>query len=163
MKNKHIKPRVTAWLTILMPGLALAQTAVTAAGGEATGTGGSASYSVGQVAYSSNLNKNMRISAGVQQPYEIFSLSAVQPIAKASVRVYPNPAKEYLEIRTDLPGGSLQYKLFDQQGRLCQSGALRETQTHIDLHHLPAAMYFLHVVTLESTPVQTFKITKHTP
>jgi len=52
----------------------LAQTAIPAAGGNATGSGGTVSYSVGQLTYNTYQGSVGTVSEGVQQPYEILTI-----------------------------------------------------------------------------------------
>ena len=69
-----------------------AQTAISAAGGDATGTGGSVSYSVGQLTYITNTGTNGSVSEGVQQPYEILTIGMDEAKGiSLAYSVHPNP------------------------------------------------------------------------
>jgi hypothetical protein len=67
---------------LLLSGLGLtglqAQEVIPAVGGNASGSGGSVSYSVGQVAYQTHTGTNGSVVEGVQQPYEISVLTAIE-------------------------------------------------------------------------------------
>ena len=67
---------------VLLLGLGLtglqAQTSVNATGGDASGSGGSVSYSVGQVVYTTNTGTSGSVAQGVQQPYEISVVTAIE-------------------------------------------------------------------------------------
>jgi hypothetical protein len=60
---------------LLVTQLMYSQQTIPTSGGEVTGCGGSSSYSVGQVVYATHTGSNGSISQGVQQSYEIFTLS----------------------------------------------------------------------------------------
>ena len=77
-----------------------AQESVNATGGDASGSGGSASYSVGQVVYTTNVGTNGSVSQGVQQPYEISVVTAIEEAKgiNLTVTAYPNPTTDYLSL-----------------------------------------------------------------
>ena len=89
---------------ILLFGIGLtglqAQTSGNATGGNASGSGGSVSYSVGQVVYTTNIGTNGSVAQGVQQPYEISVVTAIEQTKTINLLVtaYPNPATDYLTL-----------------------------------------------------------------
>ena len=88
MKHKKIK------LSVLLLGIGMtvqAQQATTTSGGDASGSGGTAAFSVGQVVYTANTNASGTLSQGVQQAYEIFTLSIKETELNISLKVFPNP------------------------------------------------------------------------
>ena len=54
-----------------------AQSQTTASGGEASGSGGTVSYTVGQTAYQTNVGTGGTVTEGLQQAYEIFSVTGI--------------------------------------------------------------------------------------
>jgi len=83
----------------------LAQQTVSSAGGNAaTGGGGTVSYTVGQVAYTTITNGvNGSVAQGVQQPYEISVVTALEEANDISLEfsVYPNPFTDYLILKIE--------------------------------------------------------------
>jgi hypothetical protein len=71
----------------------IAQTAIPASGSDWT-----ASYSLGQVVYTKNTGTNGSSSQGVQQPYEISVITAIDETKDILLEflVYPNPATYFL-------------------------------------------------------------------
>jgi hypothetical protein len=138
------------------------QSAIPAAGGDASGTGGSVSYSVGQLFFKSHSGSDASVQEGVQQPFEISVLSAL-PEAKGinlSLRAYPNPTSAYLTLEVkDLDFQALNFQLYDIQGRLLHGGEISSTYTAIEMTKLDASMYFLKVIH-KNREIQVFKIIK---
>ena len=157
-------------IAVLLLGLALtglqAQESINSKGGNATGSGGSASYSVGQVFYTTNTGSNGSEAQGVQQPYEISVVTAIEEAKSInlSVSAYPNPTSDYLELKVDasttLSIQSMTYQLYDMNGKILQSNKITGNQTNIDMNRLVPATYFLKVV-LGNIEVKTFKIIKN--
>ncbi len=90
MKHSRIK---TALFVLLNTIGLYAQETVPATGGDAIGSGGSSSYTIGQVVYTINTGTNGTAINGVQQPYEISTITAIE-MAKdigLSFSVYPKP------------------------------------------------------------------------
>jgi hypothetical protein len=98
--------------------LIYSQQTVPTSGGDATGTGGSSSYSVGQIVYTTHTGSNGDISQGVQQSYEIFTLSnASLSTVNLTATTYPNPTSDYVVLAiSDINLTDLSYALYDIQG-----------------------------------------------
>jgi len=129
-----------------------AQEAIPATGGEASGSGGSASYTVGQVVYTTSVGTNGNsIAEGVQQPYEISVITSI-PEAKGislNISAYPNPTTNYLTVKVDastlLSIQSLQYQVFDINGKLLQTVKATGQETKIETNNLVNGNYFVKV------------------
>ena len=138
-----------------------AQESPTASGGDASGSGGTAAFSVGQIVYTANTNASGTLSQGVQQAYEIFTLSIKETELNISLKVFPNPTLDNLTLQiSDYKNEKLSYQLFDMQGKLLNNGQVNAQQTEINTSLLPAAIYFIHVFSQENEKVQSFKIIK---
>jgi hypothetical protein len=139
-----------------------AQQATTASGGDASGSGGTAAFSVGQVVYTANTNASGTVSQGVQQAYEIFTLSIKETELNISLKAFPNPTLDNLTLQiSDYKNEKLSYQLYDIQGRLLNNGQIVAQQTNIEMTSLPTAIYFINVVNQENQKVQSFKIVKN--
>jgi hypothetical protein len=158
---KHIKIK----LSVLLLGIGMtvqAQQATTASGGDASGSGGTAAFSVGQVVYTANTNASGTVSQGVQQAYEIFTLSIKETELNISLKAFPNPTLDNLTLQIrDYNNEKLSYQLYDIQGRLLNNGQIEAQQTNIEMTSLPTAIYFINVVNQENQKVQSFKIIKN--
>lgn len=152
--------------TVLLLGLGLtglqAQESVNATGRNASGSGGSVSYSVGQVAYQTHTAANGSVSEGVQQPYEISVVTAIEEAKgiNLSVSAYPNPTTDYLTLEVkNFELSKLHYQLYDMNGKLLQSEKITGKRTSVVMNHLISASYFVKVFQARQE-IKTFKIIK---
>lgn len=156
--------RTFTYSFFLVFGLAIninAQKAVLATGSNATGSNGSLSYSVGQIDYY-NKGSNNQIMEGVQQAYEITTLSTNETSAadKKDILLYPNPFKDFvfLDFTTNDYKNS-EYQLFDSSGKLLKEEKIKESKSEFNFSTLPSAMYIIRV-NQNGKNLKTFKIIK---
>ncbi|MEO1713647.1 MAG: T9SS type A sorting domain-containing protein, partial [Bacteroidota bacterium] len=75
--------------------------------------------------------------------------SITQEISPLQVKLYPNPAADwlYLHLGQVASSGVLSFQLLDAQGRIQQTGTLPEAQTTylLDVASLPSGTYFLQI------------------
>ncbi|WKL49755.1 T9SS type A sorting domain-containing protein [Flavobacterium pectinovorum] len=75
-------------------------------------------------------------------PLEFATLGTVQnELNEVSFKLYPNPALE--EIFVDKMASDFDYKIFNVQGILVNSGTLKNGNTRIKIESLPAGVYFI--------------------
>ncbi len=162
MRHKRLKLSAVLLLGLGLTGLQ-AQESVNATGGNASGSGGSASYSVGQVVYTTNTGTNGSLAQGVQQPYEISVVTAIEQAKgiSLSVTAYPNPTTDYLTLEVkDFELSTLHFQLFDMNGKLLQNEKITGNQTSISMSNLVPANYLVKVIQGDKD-VKTFKIIKN--
>jgi hypothetical protein len=137
------------------------QEAVVAAGSNASSGTGNVSYSVGQIVYTTNDNPNFSVAQGIQQPFEISTLSIDEHIpAKIQLSAYPNPTVDYLTLDVDsLDTESLQYVLIDISGKLIREEKITTQLTSINFTAIPSTTYLIKV-TANGKNIKTFKIIK---
>ena len=162
MRQKRLKLSTVLLLGLGLTGLQ-AQESVNATGGNALGDGGSVSYSVGQVVYTTNTGTNGSVAQGVQQPYEISVVTAIEDAKgiNLSVSAYPNPTTDYLTLSIDAFNiSNLSYQLYDMNGKVLQSKKITGNQTNIAMSSLVPSIYFVRVITGNQS-VKVFKIIKN--
>lgn len=145
-------------------GGAVAQQALPAAGGEASGSGGSASYTLGQLSYTAKTVSGGMVSTGVQQTYEVSVVSGMEEGSGIHLHLaaYPNPVAAQLTIEVDMPtakGRKLSYHLYDLNGRLLQQQEISGTKTELRVEELAPATYILKV-NAGNKELKTFRILK---
>ncbi|KIC61717.1 T9SS type A sorting domain-containing protein [Chryseobacterium taiwanense] len=150
------------FILLLVPFFLLkAQSAVLATGADATGGNGSVSYSVGQIDYLIK-GSNREISEGVQQVYEITTLSINETVTSTEndILLYPNPFKDYLYL--DFTANNFkgsEYQIFDAQGKLIKTDKIIQSKSEFNFSFLPSAMYIIRI-NRNGENLKTFKIIK---
>jgi hypothetical protein len=76
------------------------QATIPATGGNATGSGGSVSYTIGQILYNTFSGTNGTVAQGIQQPYEISVVTAIENTEGIALEyiVYPNPTRGLIKL-----------------------------------------------------------------
>jgi hypothetical protein len=136
-----------------------AQKALLATGSNAIGGNGSLSYSVGQIDFTTKGNQVME---GVQQAYEIITLSTVETAGaeKKDILLYPNPFKDFLFVDfTTNDYRNSEFQLFDSSGKLLKQDKIKESKSEFNFSELPSAMYIIRI-NQNGKNIKTFKIIK---
>lgn len=161
MRHKRLK---LSAILLLVSGLTVlqAQESINASGGDASGSGGSVSYSVGQVFYSTTTGTNGSVAEGVQQPYEISTVTAIEDDIgiNLSISVFPNPVKDCLTLEVkDFELSNFHFQLYDINGRILRNEKIASYQTSIVMRNLVPATYFVRVIQ-GNKELKVFKIIK---
>ena len=139
------------------------QSAIAATGGSATGSGGSVTYTVGQVAYSTFTGSNGSVAQGVQQPWEISTVTAIEKTEGITLEmsVYPNPTGGELKLTIkDFNDKNLRYRLYDMNGLLLQDRKIDAEETEISLQDYSSTMYLLRIIS-NKQEIKVFKIVRN--
>jgi hypothetical protein len=140
-----------------------AQSTIPASGGNATGIGGSVSYTAGQITSITISGTNGTVAQGVQQPYEISVVTAIEEALGISleIAVYPNPATDFVMLKiVNYEVHNLRYQLYDIYGSLLQDNKVEGSETGIVMSRYVSATFFLKV-TDNNKVIKTFKIIKN--
>lgn len=140
-----------------------AQSTITTSGGNASGSGGSVSYTIGQIANNTLSGTNGTITQGVQQPYEISVLTALESAGEITLEsiVYPNPTRGLIKLIIESSGDEdLRFRLYDINGVLLQEKKIESRETEITMENVSAAVYFLKLIK-NNKEVKVFKIVKN--
>jgi len=165
MKHHHLK----IILILLLFGIKSlsAQEAIKASGGEASDDRGSVSYTIGQVLYTTNTGSNGSSTEGVQQPYEIYVITAIEDHLGINLMVsaYPNPTTNFITLKVDeYDANNLFYYLYDFSGKLIENKKVRGNEARISMNKLIPETYLLKIVERKrstSKEIKTFKIIKN--
>jgi hypothetical protein len=138
------------------------QMTISSTGGNASGSGGSVSFTAGQVTYNTYSGTTGSVAQGVQQPYEISVVTAVENTESITLgyKVYPNPTSGVLILTAKLSDtGNSRFRLYDLNGILLQDMLIESDLTEIDVQFLSPGIYFLSVIQ-DNQEVKVFKIIK---
>lgn len=139
-----------------------AQEVIPATGGDASGNGGSVSYSVGQVFYKTHTGTSSTLSQGVQQPFRISVVNAIEEANGISLElsVFPNPATDFIRLKIErFEIQQVSYQLYDITGNIILSNKVESNETNILMQNFLPAVYFLKVFK-DKKEVKVFKIIK---
>jgi hypothetical protein len=162
MRYKKMKLSVAFFLSLGLSGLQ-AQESLNTTGMNASGSGGSVNYSIGQMVYIVSTGPNGSVAEGIQQPFEISIVTAIEETKgiNLSVMAYPNPTNDYLTLSIDeFDFTNLSYQLYDIQEKLLQTEKITGKQTNIAMVNLVPAIYFIKVIQ-ENRELKIFKIIKN--
>ena len=156
-----MKTIIVLTFSIIFSFASQSQDTVAISGGEASGSGGTSSYTLGQVFYTATTTGNGSISQGVQQSFELFTLSNQQLMTvNLEALVYPNPSSDYVKLNiTDSTLTDLNYILMNIQGKVLSSAKISSLYTPISLYGLSVGTYVLKV-SQKNNELKTFKIIK---
>ncbi|NHM00595.1 T9SS type A sorting domain-containing protein [Flavobacterium difficile] len=156
MKKKII------YLILLFSSIGFAQKDIVFSGGNGSGPGGSVSFTFGQIAVTEISGTNGKMSQGVQQPIEIYTLSSEQFMLDYQIGLFPNPAIHSITLTLDKYEelNQITYLMFDVTGKLVRNGKLTNNETIINVSDLASATYFLNMLD-GGKLIKTFKIIKN--
>ena len=140
-----------------------AQETVTSTGGNVAGSGGSVSYTVGQVLINTISGTNGTVAQGVQQPYEISVVTALENVRKITIEclIYPNPTGGSVKLVFEsFDYENLRFRLYDINGVLLQDKKVESRETEISMENLSSSVYLLKVI-INNKEVKVFKIVKN--
>jgi len=108
-----------------------------------------------------NLYISLRMANKIRKitfnPYPCVTLSVNEQSNKQVVSIYPNPAKEEINIEGAQPHTT--YRLFNAVGSVVQHGSLKQNSNSITINHLPPGLYLL-AITDEEGKRTVHKIVK---
>lgn len=160
---KHIKFLFSSvFLSLMFAAVLQAQTAIPASGGNSSGTGGSVSYTAGQIMYQVISGSSGTVSPGVQQPYEISILTAIENTEGITLdyKVYPNPVADILTlIIRPFETEKVRFRLYDLNGVFLQDKEITGEVTEVSMQNLSASFYIMKIM-IDQKEVKTFKIIK---
>ena len=130
-------------------------------GGGVSGPSGNVSYSIGQTFYEAVVSSGGSVSLGVQSSYEVTETLG-QEIAEISLslKVYPNPTTDILNLRLDLTDHQrYSYELYDLAGKMLGKRPVLGKVTEIPISSYPSGTYLLKV-SKGNRSVKVFKVIK---
>lgn len=144
MKKINLLPVL---LPVILPVCLAAQSmtllVVGASGGDVTTAAGTLHWTVGETAVAGRPASGLYWGEGFQQAWVAPLVSAGDPgdAQAVSLTAYPNPAAQYLNVETDMPG--LQAQMFDLAGRPVTDLIQVNGFARFVLGALPAGFYLL--------------------
>ena len=156
----HLNLKISSVLFLVICFSINSQEAMVISGGDYNGSNGSISFSVGQVFTSFHSDSNSSLLEGVQQPFEISTLTVDSVEEELLFNVFPIPTSNTLHLKfNNLTHENLTYEVINLQGKLILSGQIINSETIVDLKTLESSMYILKISSYNKV-VSTRKIIK---
>lgn len=95
-------------------------------------------------------NYNDQKGYGILNFYKTYQTLSVTDVKKTQVKIYPNPAKNFINISTEKPIQSIE--IYDVLGRLIKT----ETKNNINVSQLAKGNYFLKIKTRDQELIEKF-------
>ena len=131
---------------------------IVAAGGSSEGM----SYSIGQPFYEIYTYDKGTMTLGVQQVYEITTVSIKDIELDISVKLFPNPTSNQITIYIhDSFENPLMYKLYDAHGKILENAEFLGQNSQISLGAYSGGMYFLQIIDPKQRKLKSFRIIKN--
>lgn len=108
---------------------------------------------------------NGSVAEGVQQPYEISTITGIEAISvDITISTFPNPITDHLILQIEDTDGlktqTMSYQIFDNSSKLLWNEKITSSQTRISMSNLVPAVYFVKVME-GNKDLKTFKIIKN--
>ncbi len=143
--------------------IARGQSTISSSGGNGSGSGGTVSSTVGQVTCKTFSGTNGSVAQGVQQPYEISVVTAIENTETITLglKIRPNPTAGIIILTVILSdNANYRYRLYDMNGALIGDKVIESDETEINMENLSPAIYFLEVLQ-DNMEVKVFRIIKN--
>ena len=141
-----------------------AQFRTVSAGGDVSNNSGSVSYTLGLIDYLSVDNNSGRISQGIQIPSlftsDVNNLDgADQILLNKKLIVFPNPATDYIFIKSAGFTQQLKYQLYNLMGSILDQGLILQDETRLPIYPYAVGSYFLSIQNNDGE-IKRFKVIK---
>ena len=151
------------WVCLLAPRLQAQSTApevLASTGGDSP----QVSWTAGEAVVSTHASGSILLTQGFHQPNLVVT-SIDEPIdvrPAAEITVFPNPVSDQLNVRIENASGTIQFTVFDVQGKLLiqETEALSNGTYSYDFSSFSSGSYFLRAVDEAGNSFKTFKILK---
>ncbi len=157
MKNRIITITITIFLATAL--FSPAQEVVSSAGKTSSVSGYAVSWTLGEPVIQTWSSGNTKVTQGFHQSR--LTVTPASIIANdLEIKVYPNPAGQFVNIHySKLPDKS-RYTLYNLAGERLNEGEIRETITRVNLQNQASGSYLLKLTDGKSNAIQSFKIVK---
>jgi hypothetical protein len=137
----------------------IAQVSPIAGGGSSKGNKGSISYSIGVVNFVQTSNRDINLSQGLQNPFELFLVT--KDDTRGNFLVYPNPTNDVsFIVEKKYSGENLKYTIVDINGKVLERNSSISNKTKISLQQYNSGIYYLQIIK-KNKNVGVFKILKY--
>ena len=112
------------------------QKAIVSSGGSISNDFGKIDYTIGEPFFDEIRGANNSIKSGVQQVYIINNLGTIENYLSKKISAYPNPSKDFVNIKIDVFKEGFVLLLFNEEGLLIRRQELKNSTTTVDVSFL---------------------------
>jgi len=144
--------------TLLFWGNINSQQLISCSGGHFETVSYSLSWSIGEISTETYNSGSIILTQGIHQHY--FSITEIENnlSKEINVKVFPNPATNYLNIETN--SNELFYSISDITGKIIIEGKTFGKENIIKISKLHKSIYLLRISNIKTNQTKTFKIIK---
>jgi hypothetical protein len=125
---------------------AKAQQVIAPAGSFFQSSSGALSYTLGEVVVDTWAVGNTAFTQGFQQPKIIVTVIRELPDLNFSIMAYPNPTADIVKLKAEKErSGSLEYTLYNLNGKLLLKGRLGNGESEISMEPFTTGSYLLKI------------------
>jgi len=118
------------------------------------------SWTIGEIVIETLTGTSNILTQGFHQTKLIAVAIDELPYLGFEIKAFPNPTQDYLILKVSKDKlNSMQYKLYDMQGKLLQNKLIKESETEIYFKDLAPSSYLIKVIEMNKE-IKTFIIVK---
>lgn len=117
------------------------------------------SWTLGEPVIATGSSGSYSLTQGFHQPKLTVTSTDILAI-DLNIKVYPNPAQEFVTINSEQLLENARYALFSLSGEKLMEGKIRSSTTRLNLEKMASGTYILKLSGENNRPLQTYKIVK---
>lgn len=133
---------------------------IAGAGSEGTSGGYHLSWTLGEAAIASHVQTDATLLQGFQQPNYFFDVLVEEPGSGYEIKLFPNPASQWITVKINGPAALLKAELFDLLGRKLSGENIHPPVAQLNLGSLPPATYLLRILNEKKERVGVWRVQK---
>lgn len=162
MKDTNYQIYLLLFGSIFWLGNLNAQSSFNALGGDIENESGSIAYSFAQPFSAVVSASNGSVEVGTQHAYAVIPTNSTQLEPEISIRVFPNPASDYISVVFDESLlKTYELTLVDLNGNTLSNSRLEGMEKQIDMTDLAPGTYILNIISTDKSSSKNFKIIKY--
>lgn len=152
------KSKLAAYcLGVLFVSSVSAQSAITSGGDSGSSGNYALSWSLGELSISTLTSSNYILTQGLHQGIYVEPIPLNTGVSSFNIEVFPNPAKEWIEIANRNSNSKWSYTILNQKGKaITAKGEILDAKHRVDLENIPSGLYFIQIKDQDQS--QSFKL-----
>lgn len=111
--------------------------------------------------------KTVRVSCRIPFSFKLDSVQNKKELKESknnedsiTIKIYPNPATEYVNIELSILQNDLEYQISDSKGQVVKKGRFYSTSERIDISGIESGLYVVNIISKTSGVIATEKMIK---